>query len=106
VIRASRTLLLNAMGNPVPGCTPTADTAAAVAACDSIDGVRDGVIGDPKRCNYDPKQLVGPCAAIRLWRDTREPGVRTTQPILFAVKDFSRQSAATAASLPVADLNR
>jgi pimeloyl-ACP methyl ester carboxylesterase len=36
-----------------------AATAAAVAACDSLDGVTDGVINDPSRCNYDPRELVG-----------------------------------------------
>jgi hypothetical protein len=55
-------VLMNAIANPVPACKLTAATAAAVAACDSIDGVKDGVIGDPKRCNYDPKQLIGTSA--------------------------------------------
>lgn len=52
----------NAASNPVPACKLAAATAAAVAACDGIDGVTDGVIEDPKRCTYDPKALVGTSA--------------------------------------------
>ena len=30
---------------------------AVVAACDAIDGVTDGLIDDPRKCNYDPGPL-------------------------------------------------
>ena len=30
---------------------------AVVAACDALDGVTDGIIGDPTRCRFDPKLL-------------------------------------------------
>ena len=36
-----------------------AATAAAVAACDETDGVKDEVIEDPTRCGYHPRGLVG-----------------------------------------------
>jgi feruloyl esterase len=31
---------------------------AAVAACDADDGVKDGVISDPKHCKFDPASLI------------------------------------------------
>jgi hypothetical protein len=55
-------VIMNAAGNPMPGCKLAAATAAAVVACDAIDGVKDGVIEDPKRCTFDPKTLVGTAA--------------------------------------------
>jgi feruloyl esterase len=77
-------MLMNAASNPIPACKLTAATTAAVAACDGIDGVKDGVIEDPGRCTYDPKGLVGTsageCAAFtqadadiirRLWEGPR-----------------------------------
>ncbi len=32
--------------------------AAALAACDALDGVKDGVIDDPRACHFDPGQLL------------------------------------------------
>ena len=55
-------VVMNAAGNPVASCKLAAATAAAIAACDGVDGVKDGVLEDPKRCTYDPKPLVGTSA--------------------------------------------
>jgi feruloyl esterase len=30
---------------------------AAIEACDSVDGLKDGLIDDPRRCHFDPKIL-------------------------------------------------
>jgi feruloyl esterase len=30
---------------------------AAIKACDRLDGVEDGVISDPRRCDFDPKSI-------------------------------------------------
>jgi Tannase and feruloyl esterase len=55
-------VMLHAAAHSIPACKLAAATAAAIAACDAIDGVKDGVIEDPKRCNYDPQPLVGTSA--------------------------------------------
>jgi len=46
-------------GNRPSDCELQAFADAAVAACDRVDKVADGVIGDPRRCHYDPYRLVG-----------------------------------------------
>jgi hypothetical protein len=53
---------MNLEDNPVPACKLSAATAAAIASCDGIDGVEDGVIEDPNRCAYDPRALIGTTA--------------------------------------------
>jgi feruloyl esterase len=55
-------MLMNAASNPIPSCKLAAATQAAISACDGLDGVKDGVIEDPRRCTFDPKALVGTSA--------------------------------------------
>ena len=52
-------VVMLSMSNYVSKAKLDAATAAAIAACDNDDGVKDGVIDDPLRCAYDPKALVG-----------------------------------------------
>ncbi len=33
-------------------------TAAALAECDTLDGVKDGVLEDPRQCHFDPESLL------------------------------------------------
>jgi feruloyl esterase len=40
-------------------CEFDAFTNAAVKACDSLDGVKDGLVDDPSRCDFDPRRLIG-----------------------------------------------
>ncbi|MGW1468219.1 DUF6351 family protein [Streptomyces sp. NPDC002308] len=50
-------------------CEFGAFTAAAVTACDTLDGVTDGLVDDPDRCDFDPRRLVGtkvPCEGREL----------------------------------------
>jgi len=55
-------LVMLQAGNFLPPCKFAAAQAAAVAACDEADGVKDGVLEDPRGCAFDPKQLVGTTA--------------------------------------------
>lgn len=52
----------------VTGASLTAEKLAFVASkvmekCDALDGVKDGLIDDPRRCGFDPKKDVAACAA-------------------------------------------
>ena len=55
-------VLMQEAGNVMPACKFDTATAAAVAACDTIDGVRDSVIEDPRLCKFDPRILIGTVA--------------------------------------------
>lgn len=55
-------MVMKEASNPVAPCKLAAATSAAIAACDPSDGVKDGVIEDPGRCDYDPKSLIGTAA--------------------------------------------
>ncbi|KAL2062736.1 hypothetical protein VTL71DRAFT_5808 [Oculimacula yallundae] len=40
-------------------CEIDAFTTAAIAACDELDGVKDGFILDPSSCNFNPTTVIG-----------------------------------------------
>jgi feruloyl esterase len=44
--------------NPLPAAKLPMIAKAVMAACDSIDGLADGIIDDPRRCKFDPTQLL------------------------------------------------
>ncbi|KIM93816.1 hypothetical protein OIDMADRAFT_136812 [Oidiodendron maius Zn] len=52
-------LIMNLAGKYPYGCELDAVTAAAVAACDDLDGVIDGVISNVDECHFDPYTVVG-----------------------------------------------
>lgn len=42
----------------VPSAKKTLATEAAVAACDGLDGVIDGILRDPRQCDFDAEALI------------------------------------------------
>ena len=51
---------LELMKNNAPLTQPKVETLhrAVMAACDSLDGVKDGIVGNPAKCHYDPAALL------------------------------------------------
>jgi len=45
-------------GNYIPPAKLPAIQAAVLAACDALDGVKDGVIENPAQCHFDPASLI------------------------------------------------
>jgi hypothetical protein len=52
-------LVMNLLGVYPEQCEFQAITAAAIQACDALDGLTDGVISAPKLCHFNPHTLVG-----------------------------------------------
>ncbi|MFI5898526.1 tannase/feruloyl esterase family alpha/beta hydrolase [Actinoplanes sp. NPDC051513] len=46
-------------GNPIPTCKLAAATQAAIKACDSFDGLTDGIVADWQHCRFDARSIVG-----------------------------------------------
>ncbi|KAM0719545.1 hypothetical protein Q7P37_003675 [Cladosporium fusiforme] len=51
--------VMNQLGVYPPPCELEAFTKAAIAACDGLDGLEDGVISDANACTFDPHSVVG-----------------------------------------------
>jgi feruloyl esterase len=78
-------LEMNLAHDFIPQCKFAAADAAAIAACDGLDGVRDGIISDWQGCHFDARKLVGtatPCGTItttdadlinKIWAGPRDP---------------------------------
>lgn len=51
-------IMMGIMGHFPPKCELDAITEAAIAACDPLDGVTDGLISDLEACSFDPFSMV------------------------------------------------
>lgn len=65
LIATHMTFLWSALANTGPEGKPLLDTGAldllharVLQGCDTLDGLADGVIGDPRQCRFDPKVLL------------------------------------------------
>lgn len=58
---------------------------AALAACDALDGVKDGVIEDPRRCHFDPSTLQ--CKSADTQGCLTAPQVEALKKIYAGTKD-------------------
>lgn len=52
-------VLMDQLGEYPPSCEFDAITAAAIEACDGLDGVVDSIISNPDLCDFDPLSIVG-----------------------------------------------
>ncbi|KAH6612400.1 Tannase/feruloyl esterase [Boeremia exigua] len=52
-------VLMETTGQFPPGCEMNALTDSAVAFCDLLDGVADGLLSDPDKCSFNPFSMVG-----------------------------------------------
>lgn len=55
------------VGAPIPRCKLDLAVQSAIEACDADDGVVDGIINEPRSCDYDASDLVGietPCGVV------------------------------------------
>jgi len=55
---ASENVFLNDPATRIPASKIPAIQAATLAACDAKDGVKDGLLGDPPGCHFDPSVLL------------------------------------------------
>jgi Tannase and feruloyl esterase len=77
--------------------------AAAVAHCDLDDGVRDGLIGDPRRCAFDPGALA--CAAGATGDCLSAAQAEAVRKVYSGPVDSQRRALYTGGALPGSELN-
>ncbi len=78
-----------ALGAPIHPAKLTAVSNEAVAACDASDGVVDGVINDPRKCDYDPASsaVLTPAEAASVRKIWNGPtGAKTGKRLWFGLE--------------------
>lgn len=60
---------------------------AAIAACDTLDGAKDGLITDPRKCNFDPATIQCAAGATDTSKCLTPAEVNTVKKIYAGLKD-------------------
>jgi feruloyl esterase len=76
---------LSEPGGYIPPAKFTAIETGALTACDTLDGVQDGVIDDPRKCHFDPATLL--CLGEDSVSCLTAPQVNTLKRIYSGPKD-------------------
>ena len=66
-------------GGAIPAAKASALASAVLAKCDKIDGLADGLLGDPRRCHFDPAVLR--CTAGETISCLTDPQIATLRAI-------------------------
>jgi len=88
---------------PIPAAKFPAINAAAIAACDMNDGVKDGVIEAPRQCKFDPQVLL--CTAADSNTCLTAPQVETARKIYANVSNSRTKQALVAGLSPGSETN-
>src|SRR5262245_31677842 len=76
---------LNAPASSIPPAKLPAIQNAVVAACDTLDGVKDGLLEDPRACRFDPSVLL--CKASDSSECLTAPQIETLKKIYSGPKN-------------------
>ena len=60
---------------------------ASLAACDALDGVKDGIVNDPSKCHFDPQVLL--CEGEETLTCLTQPQIKTLESIYKGEQDSS-----------------
>jgi len=72
-LRSNEQALLSSPGSALPPAKLPTLQNAVLAACDSQDGLKDGLLSDPRACRFDP--------AVLLCKDTDGPSCLTAPQV-------------------------
>jgi hypothetical protein len=87
---ASGVSALQALGDPkayISSLKLPAIQKAALDACDELDGVKDGIIGDPAQCHFDPQVLL--CKGEESLECLTQPQIETLRTLYSGAKGKS-----------------